>query len=80
MDDTSCTNRYGFPILVILGIDEYKVSQLIAFALIRDRTKEQIVDFLRWVRRHLSHVDEGVPEQTHRAFVVDRHESQLVAL
>jgi hypothetical protein len=27
MDDTSCTNRYGFPILVILGIDEYRLSQ-----------------------------------------------------
>jgi hypothetical protein len=80
MDDTSCTNRDGFPILVILGIDEYKVSQLIAFALIRDCTKEQFVDFLRWFRRDLSHEDDGLPEQTPRAFVVDHHESQVDAL
>jgi hypothetical protein len=80
MDDTSCTNRCGFQILVILGIDEYRLSQLLAFALIRDRTKEQFVGFLTWFRRHLSYEDDGLPGQIPRAFVGDRHESQLAGL
>jgi hypothetical protein len=53
MDDTSCTNRYGFPILVILGIDEDQLSQLVAFALIRKRTIDAFVDFLSWVKQYL---------------------------
>jgi hypothetical protein len=40
MDDTSCTNRHGFPILVILGINEHKLSPLVAFALIRNQRKK----------------------------------------
>jgi hypothetical protein len=51
MDDTSCTNRCGFPIHVILGIEEHKLSQLVAFALIRNRTIEAFVDFLSWVKQ-----------------------------
>jgi hypothetical protein len=68
------------PILVILGIDEYKLSQLFAFALIRDRMIKQFVDVLTWFRGHLSLEGGASPEQTSRAFVVDRHDTQLAAL
>jgi hypothetical protein len=38
MEDAACGDRYNFPILVILRIDESKLSQLVATALVRDRT------------------------------------------
>jgi hypothetical protein len=76
MDDTSCTNRYGFLLLVILGIDEHKLSQLVAFAFIRNHTMEKFVDSLTWFRRHLVFDDSNERlSQTAKAFVVDRHES-----
>jgi hypothetical protein len=81
MDDTSCTNRHGFPILVILGIDEHKLSQLVAFALIRDRTIEAFVDFLSWVKQYLGADDrDSHSTPVPQAFVVDRHDGQLAAL
>jgi hypothetical protein len=81
MDDTACTNRYGFPILVILGIDEYKLRQLVAFALIRDRTMASFASFLAWVKQYLRVGGaDSDSEPTPRAFVVDRHDGQLAAL
>jgi hypothetical protein len=81
MDDTSCTNQYGFPILVVLGIDEYKVSQLLGFALIRDRTTSTFVPFLRWVKQYLREGEANMDsDPTPKAFVVDRHDSQLAAV
>jgi hypothetical protein len=53
MDDTLCTNRFDFPTLVILELDEHKLSEFIAFALIRDRTTQAFAAFLRWVKSHL---------------------------
>jgi hypothetical protein len=81
MDDTACPNRYGFPILVILGIDEYKLSQLVAFALIRDRTMATFTSFLGGVKQSLRVGDEDSDsEPTPRAFVFDSHDGQLAAL
>jgi hypothetical protein len=81
MDDTSCTNRYGFPILVILGTDEHKLSPLVAFALIHNRTIDAFVDFLSWVKQYLcaEHRDlQSTPVP--KAVVVDRHDRQFAAL
>jgi hypothetical protein len=81
MDDTSCTNRYDFPILVIFGIDKYNLSQLVAFVPIRDRTASAVEHFLRWVKTYLREGQVDMDsDPTPKAFVVDRHDGQLAAL
>jgi hypothetical protein len=81
LDDTSCTNRYGFPILLNVGIDEHHLSQLVAFALIRNRTIEAFVDFLSWVKQYLCAGDRDFQSTpVPNAFVVDRHDGQFAAL
>jgi hypothetical protein len=81
MDDTACTNRSGFPILVISRIDECKLSELVAFALIRDPTMATFARFLGWAKQYLrvSKADSD-SEPTPRAFVVDYQDGQLAAL
>jgi hypothetical protein len=80
MDDTSWTNCYGFPRLVILAIDENVISQLVAFAFLRDRTTESFSHFLTWMRDHVVNreIDPGHPLP--RAIVVPRHDGQYAAI
>jgi hypothetical protein len=78
LDDTACTNFFGLPLLVVLGVDEYNLSQLIGFALMPDRTVEAFVAFLDWLKPWL-----GPPGPEHPvplAFLSDRHGSQLAGL
>jgi ubiquitin C-terminal hydrolase len=81
MDDTSCTNHFGLPLVIIATSDEHNLTQIIAYALTLDRTQISFGDFLRWVRKRLS--QQGtVPAKIviPLAFVVDRHLGQLAAL
>jgi hypothetical protein len=80
MDDTSCTNCYGLPLPVVLAIDEKLISQLVAFAFLRDRTTESFSHFLTWMRDHVVNreIDPGHPVP--RAIVVDRHDGQYAAI
>jgi hypothetical protein len=81
IDGTSCTNRYDFPIVVIVAIDGYKMSQLLAFAFVRDHTIKPFMAFLHWVKQYVRvgdiHTDS---DATLKAFVIDRHDGQLAAL
>jgi hypothetical protein len=54
MDDTSCTNGYALPRLVVLAIDENLSSQLVAVAFLRDRATESFSHFLTWMRDHVT--------------------------
>jgi hypothetical protein len=72
MDDTACTNHFGLPLVVIIGLDEHGRNQVVAFAFLFDRCTERFEHFLSWLRPQLG----GVP----RAFVVDRHEGQSNAI
>jgi hypothetical protein len=72
MDDTACTNHFGLPLVVIVGVDEHGRNQVVAFAVLFDRCTERFEDFLKWLSPQLG----GVP----RAFVVDRHEGQSNAI
>jgi hypothetical protein len=50
-----------------LGIDEHKLSQLVAFALIRNRTIEAFVDFLSWVKQYLcAEAETYSPQHCHK--------------
>jgi hypothetical protein len=78
MDDTSCANRYNFPIPVILGIDEHTLSQLVAFALTRNRIIQVFVHFLSCVKQCLCAENRDLQStKVLKAFVVNRHDGQF---
>jgi hypothetical protein len=79
LDDTSCTNRFGLPLLVILGVDEHDLCQLIGFAFLRDRTTEQFAEFLVWFRDFLGPSNPTKPPVP-LAFLSDRGGGQLAGL
>jgi hypothetical protein len=79
MDDAANTNLLKFPFVGIIGIDERNCNQLLAFALICDRTTESFRGFLEWIREQLPapvNREDPVP----RAFMVDRHQGQFAAI
>jgi hypothetical protein len=61
-------------LLVVLAIDENVISQLVAFAFLRDQTTESFSHFLTWMRDHVvnQEIDPGHPVP--RVIVVDRHD------
>jgi hypothetical protein len=62
-------------------MDKHKLSQLIAFALIRDRTTQAFAAFFARLKWHLCGSDTDMDsDPTAAAFVVDRHDGQLAAL
>jgi hypothetical protein len=71
MDDTPLTNTLGFPLVVVVGVDQNHRDQLLAFAFIFDLCAESFTRFLNWVRKRLP------PGILPRAFMVDRHAGQL---
>jgi hypothetical protein len=61
-----------------MGIDEHKLSQLVASALTRNRTIEAFVNFLSWVKGYLRAEDrDSQSKPVPKAFVVDRHDGQF---
>jgi hypothetical protein len=79
MDDTACTNWLGLPFVPIIGIDERNCDQLIAFALLRDRTEDSFKGFLDWVVEQLpppANEGDAVP----KGVIVDRGAGQMAGL
>ena len=71
LDDTSCTNFYGFPLLVMLAEDEHAHNQVIAFTFMVSRLKDTFLQFFQEVRKRVGVI---------RLFVSDRHKSQISAI
>jgi hypothetical protein len=80
MDDPSWTNCSGSPLLAILALNKKLISQLVAFAFLRDRTTESFSHFVSSVRDRRVHprIDPG--HRVPRAIVVHRHDGQYAAI
>lgn len=70
VDDTCCTNKFNFPIIVAVGIDENRISQLIAFGLINGKKTDDFDLFFNELAQHFSI----------RVFVCDRLKSQTKSI
>jgi hypothetical protein len=53
MDDTACTNHFGLPLFLVVGINEHGRNQIIASAFLFNRTSDQFKEFLKWVQERL---------------------------
>ena len=71
LDDTSCTNHYGLPLLVLLSEDENARSQVLAYAVMMSRVKAFFVDFFQQLYQRVGLI---------RLFVSDRNKTQVDAL
>ena len=71
IDDTACTNHYGLPLFTVIVEDQNARSQLAAFAVTRDRTKDSIMSFLSRLKEHTGDI---------RLFVMDRNKTQASAV
>lgn len=71
LDDTSCTNHFGLPLLVMASEDENARTQVMAYAILTSRTKSEFVDFFQEVRLRVGDI---------RLFVSDRNKTQISAL
>lgn len=71
IDDTSCTNLYGLPILCLITEDENAKSQLISFAILCSREKSEFIDFLTQLKTRIGNI---------RLFVSDRNKTQITAI
>lgn len=72
VDDTSCTNKFHFPISAMVVEDENGKSQLLSFAFLESRLKQDFENYFRIVRKCMN--------QNIRVFVCDRNEAQTQAL
>jgi transposase-like protein len=77
MDDTACTNHFGLPLFLVVGISEHEHNQVIASVFLFNRTADEFKDFLDWVKPRLRHGDEAISPI---AVIVDRHEGQYEAI
>jgi hypothetical protein len=80
IDDTACTNYFDFPLLLILALDEHAISQLVAFAFIKNRTEESYKAFFNWVAKRIGADESTAESPIPRSLVVDRSQSQCNAL
>jgi hypothetical protein len=78
MDDTACTNHFGLPLFLIVGINEHGRNQIIAWAFLFDRTAQEFAKFLKWAKKRLAGA--GQPIRSPTAIIVDRHEGQFSAI
>jgi hypothetical protein len=79
MDDTSCTNVFALPLILVVGSDEHGLNQIVAFALTLNRTEKSFEHFLLWLKSRLPATDQD-EKPLPRAFVVDPHLGQFNAL
>ena len=68
VDDTSCTNKYGFPVLVMLVEDENGRSQVLAFSFLKTREATEFDMFFEKVKRKVGNI---------RLFIADRNQTQM---
>ena len=71
IDDTSCTNFYGLPLLVIIAVDENFRSQVMSFSVLPGRRTEDFVAYLTAVKNRVGII---------RLFVCDRNKTQIRAI
>ena len=71
LDDTSCTNYYGLPLLVLIVEDENRKNQILSFTLMEDRTKPSFINYLTHVKQYLGEI---------RLFISDRNKTQISAI
>jgi hypothetical protein len=79
MDDTSCTNFFALPLILVVASDEHGLNQIVAYAITLNRTENTFQHFLTWLKERLPATDkDGMPIRP--VFVVDRHMGQAQAL
>jgi hypothetical protein len=79
MDDTSCTNIFALPLILVVASDEHGLNQIVAYAITLNRTEKTFEHFLTWLKDHLPKTDKaGNPLRP--VFIVDRHLGQAQAL
>ena len=71
LDDTSCTNYFGLPLLVMISEDENGRDQVLSFSIMMSRTKNDFLDYFRYVKNIIGKI---------RLFVCDRNKTQISAL
>ena len=71
VDDTSCTNYYGLPLVALIAIDENNRNQLLSFALISSREQTSFANYFVKVKEKIGDI---------RLFVTDRNLSQINAI
>ena len=70
MDDTMCTNKYRYPIILCYCYDENDKAQMIALGILLGKTFNDFVDFLIILSKYINF----------RIFICDRLESQRKAI
>ena len=71
IDDTSCTNYYGKPLLSLVVEDENKNNQLLSFAIMDNRCKPSFIAFFSHLKKFIGDI---------RVFVTDRNQTQIEAI
>lgn len=71
IDDTSCTNRYGLPLLVMIAEDENARNQIISFSFLASRTQQNFINYFNSVKEEIGDI---------RLFVCDRNQTQINAI
>ena len=67
MDDTSCTNEFGFPIVSVLCRNDSDTAHCIGWCVIKNRTTDSFTMFLTFVSKYFGDI---------KTFVCDRHYAQ----
>ena len=71
VDDTSCTNYFGMPLLVMISEDQNAHNQVLSFAIMQSRIKNQFIDYFQHVKDRIGEI---------RLFICDRNITQISAL
>lgn len=71
VDDTSCTNFFGYYLFVMISADENNRNQLLAFSLLPDKATKTIVNFFIEVKKRIGNIE---------TFLTDRAPSQIEAI
>jgi len=72
LDDTSCTNLFGMPIIVSFTMDENGLTQITGFGLLENHEKSSFISYLLALK--------SIMGSNIRLFIVDRHIAQLFAI
>ena len=71
IDDTSCTNYYGLPILMLISEDPNGHSQVLSFSIMPSRVKTVFVEYLSQLKERIGSI---------RLFISDRNKTQISAI
>ena len=71
IDDTSCTNYYHLPLLLMISEDQNGRNQVLSFAIICSRTKNEFINYFVEIKQKIGDI---------RLFICDRNKTQVKAL